>query len=178
MKTHSLFLILLFVLFAGCKTQQDMVAVEQKNAKKQAAFDKAVAALNDGHFTILADYVTIKNSPPIYVSPTTNFVTRDGNKATIQLAISTFRSGPNGIGGITLDGTVSNVEMKTDKKGNISYKMSVLGTGLSATINIQMYNGSNSCITTVYPNFSSTRLVFNGSLFSIEDAFTYKGMTL
>ena len=55
----------------------------------------------------------------------TNFVSMDGNRATIQLAFNGTYAGPNGIGGITVEGNASNVEMKTDKKGNITFSMMV-----------------------------------------------------
>ena len=58
-----------------------------------------------------------------------------GDRATIQLAFNTAAAGPNGIGGITVDGSASNIEMKTDKKGNVTFSMMVQGVAVSANVN-------------------------------------------
>ena len=68
---------------------------------------------------------------------------RQGEKATIQLAFNTPAAGPNGIGGITVDGTTSGVQMKTDKKGNVMYEMNVQGVAVSARVTFRMAKGTN-----------------------------------
>ena len=79
-----------------------------------------------------ADRIEFKRGSFVYVTPNTNFVSVKGEKATIQLAFNTPAAGPNGIGGITVDGTTSGVQMKTDKKGNVMYEMNVQGVAVSA----------------------------------------------
>ena len=74
-----------------------------------------------------ADRIEFKRGSFVYVTPNTNFVSVKGEKATIQLAFNTPAAGPNGIGGITVDGTTSGVQMKTAQKGHVMYAMNVLG---------------------------------------------------
>ena len=92
----------------------------------------AVQALKNKDFVLEADRIEFKRGSFVYVTPNTNFVSVKGEKATIQLAFNTPAAGPNGIGGITVDGTTSGVQMKTDKKGNVMYEMNVQGVAVSA----------------------------------------------
>ena len=98
-----------------------------EEAEANALFEQAVQALKNKDFVLEADRIEFKRGSFVYVTPNTNFVSVKGEKATIQLAFNTPAAGPNGIGGITVDGTTSGVQMKTDKKGNVMYEMNVQG---------------------------------------------------
>ena len=103
-----------------------------EEAEANALFEQAVQALKNKDFVLEADRIEFKRGSFVYVTPNTNFVSVKGEKATIQLAFNTPAAGPNGIGGITVDGTTSGVQMKTDKKGNVMYEMNVQGVAVSA----------------------------------------------
>ena len=149
-----------------------------EDAESNALFEQAVQALKDRDFVLEAERVEFKRGSFAYVTPSTNFVSMKGNKATIQLAFNGSFSGPNGIGGITVDGNASNVEMKTDKKGNITFSMMVQGVGVSASVNFRMPKGTNKCTATVSPNFNSNRMSFVGNLYPSEQSNVYKGRSL
>lgn len=183
------FLLLAVLLFsAGTMMAQQNKAAEkaakkaEKEAKKaaeaaqeNALFEQAVQALKDRDFVLEADRVEFKRGRFIYVTPSTNFVSMKGDKATIQLAFNGAYSGPNGIGGITVDGTTNNVEMKTDKKGNITYSMMVQGAAVSASVTFRMVKGTNKCTATVSPNFNSNRVSFTGNLYPSDQSNVFKG---
>lgn len=178
-------LIIFTLTLAGCKTQQDPAKQAEKEAMKQMKeaeqklwFDKAVKALNNREFVLEAEQITFKYGRFIYVNANTNFVSMHGDKATIQMAFNSPYAGPNGIGGITVDGTASNVKMETDKKGNITFTMNVMGVGVSATATIQMLNGTNQCTATINPNFNSNRITFRGNLYQEADSNVFKGRAL
>ena len=80
-----------------------------KEAEANALFEQAVQALKNKDFVLEADRIEFKRGSFVYVTPNTNFVSVKGEKATIQLAFNTPAAGPNGIGGITVDGTTSGV---------------------------------------------------------------------
>ena len=61
-----------------------------------------------------ADHVVFKYGNMAYVNSNTNFVSVKGDKAVVQVAFNIPVSGPNGIGGVTVDGSVSDYEVKTD----------------------------------------------------------------
>ena len=111
-------------------------------------------------------------------APSTNFVSMKGDRATIQLAFNTAAAGPNGIGGITVDGSASNIEMKTDKKGNVTFSMMVQGVAVSANVTIRMVKGTNKCTATVSPNFNSNRISFTGYLYPSDQSNVFKGRAI
>ncbi len=146
-----------------------------EEAEEYAMFERAVQALKDKEFVLEAERVEFKRGSFVYVTPSTNFVSVNGDKATIQLAFNVPVSGPNGMGGVTLDGTVSGVVLKEDKKGNISYEMNVQGAAVLARVTLRMAKGTNKCTATVLPNFNSNRISFMGELYPAGESTVFKG---
>ena len=93
-------------------------------------------AINAKKFTLEADQVVFKYGQTAYVTSNTNFVSVDGEDAVVQVAFNIPAAGPNGLGGVTVDGKVSSYEMRTDKKGTLYLSMNVMGTGISARLDI------------------------------------------
>ena len=81
-----------------------------EEAAEQALFEQAVRALDAKDFVVEADRIEFKRGNFVYVSSSTNFVAVKGDKASIQLSFNVPMPGPNGIGGITVDGTTSSIE--------------------------------------------------------------------
>ncbi len=175
MKTMLFLFMSMTLILTGCKTQKDPAVKAAIEAEEQMEFDMAVKALNERDFVLEADRITFKYGRYAYVTPNTNFISMSGDKATIQLAFNSPYAGPNGIGGITVDGTASNVKIQTDKKGNITYSMAVLGSGVSATVTFRMAQGSNKCTATVNPNFRSNPITFSGILYPKSESSVFKG---
>ena len=95
----------------------------------------AVQALKENKFVLEADRLMFKRGDVAYVNSNTNFVLVDGEKGTVQVAFNnTPFAGPNGIGGVTVDGKVSGVRVKESKKGSVTYSFSVQGAGISAQV--------------------------------------------
>jgi hypothetical protein len=177
MKTYVFPFIAIILLLSGCKAKDPLVKQAQQ-AEDKMWHDKAVQALNDLEFVLEADRITFKYGRFTYVNSNTNFISVHGDRATIQMAFNSPYAGPNGIGGITVDGMVSNVKVNADKKGNITYSMSVQGTAVSADVRIWIPNGSNRCDAEVNPTFNSGRISFSGNMYSEEDSNVYKGRAL
>ena len=91
------------------------------------SFFKAIEALKNGAFVLEADNVTFPNGITRYVSSTTNYVQVDNGDGIVQTAFSNFAysPGPNGLGGVTVEGNISGIEMKTDKDGNYFYSYTI-----------------------------------------------------
>ncbi len=164
------------LLFTGCKTSQQDAALQL--AENQAKFEVAVQALNDREFVLEADRINFKRGRVAYVTANTNFVALHGSDATIQMAFNSPYAGPNGIGGITLDGRATSVDMKTDKKGNITFDMTVQGPVISAKVTLQMIKGTNQCTATILPTFSGNRISFTGYLYPESESAVYKGRSI
>lgn len=139
---------------------------------------QARAALRNQDFVLEADNVQFRNGNTVFVNSNTNFISVKGNRAVVQISPSNFASGPNGLGGVTVDGIISGQEIRTDSKGRITYSMNVMGIGINAQVEIYMYPDSNSATATVYPNFNSNTVWLNGTIVPYENSSVIEGSSL
>ena len=136
------------------------------------------AALVNRDFVLEATSVTFKNGTTAFVNSTTNFISLKGNKAVVQISPSVMASGPNGVGGVTVEGNVTDLQVRTDNKGRTTLSMNVMGIGINAQIEVYMYEGTNRATATVYPNFNSNTLWIQGSIVPYENSNVFEGNAL
>lgn len=166
--------------------KNDMKEFQQRSEPERNAaavvdtllWQQAGTAIGKNSFVIEADAVTFRNGSRVYVNSTTNFISVNGDRGVVQISPSTFFSGPNGVGGITVDGTVSGLDVGVDKKGVTHVHMSITGIGISAQIDISLYPGSNDAYAVVSPNFNSQTIRLEGKIVPYEQSRTYEGMSL
>ena len=139
-------------------------------AQNQALFEQAVQCLKEGSFVIEVDQL-------LFPRGLTKFVSMNEGKAVIQIATSNFRPGPNGVGGITVEGNASNITMSTSKRGIVYYNFMDQGIAVSATVNIQLTGDGNRATVTVYPNFNSNNLTMTGNLVPYNESQIFQGRT-
>jgi hypothetical protein len=139
---------------------------------------QARAALLNRDFVLEASSVTFKNGSTAFINSTTNFIYLKGNKAVVQISPSNFASGPNGVGGVTVEGNVSDLQVRTDSKGRTTLSMNVMGIGINAQVEVYMYPGTSRASATVYPNFNSNTLWIQGTLVPYENANIFEGNSL
>lgn len=139
---------------------------------------QARAALKNQDFVLEANTVTFKTGSTVFVNSTTNFISVKGNRAVVQISPSNFASGPNGVGGVTVDGMITDQQIITDKKGRITYTMNVMGIGINAQVEIYMYPGSNRASATIYPNFNSNTVWIDGDIVPYENSNVFEGTSL
>jgi hypothetical protein len=142
------------------------------------AYVQGRAALANQDFVFEASSVTFRNGATTYVNSTTNFISLKGNKAVVQISPSNYVSGPNGVGGVTVEGTVSGLEVRKDNKGRTRLSMNVMGIGINAQVEIYMNPGSSSSSATVYPNFNSNTLWLQGTVVPYENSNVFEGTSL
>ena len=162
---------------AAKKAEKEAKKAAEK-AAQEALFQQALLAINNKDFVLEADRVEGKRGQFVYVNSNTNFVAVNGDEATVQLALNGAFSGPNGVGGITVEGKTSKVEIEQDKKGNVSFSMMVQGVGISAQLTFRMAKGSNECTATILPNFNSNRVSFTGKILPTAQSTVCKGRAL
>ena len=114
----------------------------------------------------------------VFVNSSTNFISVKGNRAVVQISPSNLASGPNGVGGVTVDGTISGQQIKTGKDGRITLSMNVMGIGINAQIEIYMFPDSNQASATIYPNFNSNTVWVSGTIVPYENSTVFEGMSL
>ena len=139
------------------KQQQRQVKRDlRKKAREvanQQAFNAAVDALKDRNWVLMASTLYGPRGSAIPVSDNTNFIQFKGNTVYVQLAFNGI-AGPNGLGGITVQGTPSQITTNTDKHG----------IALTAQVVVNLSAGSNYANATVYPMMNGNNLTFSGTL--------------
>lgn len=167
--------------YSPAQTTRKSTREEEKAAQEaveELSFEQARKAIDEKTFVLEADQVVFKHGENAFVSSTTNFVGVNKDEAAVQIAFNIPASGPNGLGGITVEGRVTDYQVKTDKKENISVSMNVMGTGISARVDITLPKGSNRATVTVLPNFNSNRLTLIGKLIPMNESNVFKGRSL
>lgn len=147
----------------------------QEQAEDVISYDEAVAALKAQQFVLEANQVMFRNGQTAFVTSNTNFVLVNQDRGTVQVAFNTVYPGPNGIGGVTVDGTVSDMQMSTDKRGNVNCNFSIQGIGISAQIFLTLTNGGNNATVTISPNFNSNTMTLSGNLVPLSQSNIFKG---
>ena len=182
MKRILIMMFALSVMAGNIQAQERELTKEEKKAMQEKLdslmFDEAVKAINAKDFTLEADQVVFKYGQTAYVTSNTNFVSVNGGHAVVQVAFNIPVAGPNGLGGITVEGKVSSYEVKTDRKGNVYLTMNVMGTGISARLDISMAKGTNRATVNISPNFNSNRLTLNGVVLPSQRSNVFKGSSL
>ena len=107
---------------------------KQDAVEGQEEFNAAVQAINNQSFVLEANNIQPMNGQVFYVNSNTNFVSLNDGQAMVQIASNSPYPGPNGLGGITVQGSASNIQTKQDDKGNVYLNMNVQGVFISATV--------------------------------------------
>lgn len=180
MKYRIILPALLLALATSCSTNRNSAeAIAEKQAYEYQDSLKAVEAvkaIHDRNFVLEADRLQFKTNTT-YVNYNTNFVSLRGDKATVQVA-PFYGGGPNGVGGITVDGTATKIEVTTDKRGDTFLRMNVMGTGVSAEVTVHLYKNSNKATCDISPNFNSRRVSLSGKIVPADDSSVFKGTAL
>ena len=139
---------------------------KRRKAREMAneqAFIAAKDAIQDRNWVLMANTLYGPRGTAIPVSDNTNFIQFKGNTVYVQLAFNGI-AGPNGLGGITVQGSPSQITTTTDKHGNLTYSFYVNGIALTAQVVVNLSAGSNYANATVYPMMNSNNLTFSGVL--------------
>jgi hypothetical protein len=139
---------------------------------------QAVAAVKNQDFVFEAQTVSFKNGASVFVNSNTNFISVKGNRAVVQISPSDFASGPNGVGGVTVDGIISGQEYKVGKRGDATYSFNVMGVGINAQVEIYLTPGTNQASATIYPNFNSNTVWLQGNVLPYNSSNVIEGMSL
>lgn len=177
----TLFLLMLTGSAAAQEETRELTREEKKALQAEIdslQFAEAARALNNRAFTLEADKVVFKYGQTAYVTSNTNFVSVKDKRAVVQVAFNIPVSGPNGLGGVTVEGSFSDYDLRKDKKGNLNLSINVMGTGISARVDITLYKGSNKASVNITPNFNSNRMTLNGFIVPIEKSTVFKGRSL
>lgn len=183
MKRIAFVLAMFLLVWAGSAAAQERELTKEEKKALQERIDSlqhadAERAIYEKAFTMEADQVIFKHGETAFVASNTNFVSIDGNRAVVQTAFNIPVSGLNGLGGVTVEGSFSNYDLRKDKKGNLFLSLNVMGTGISARVDITLYNGSNQAIVNIVPNFHSNNITLKGIILPLDKSRVFKGSSL
>lgn len=139
---------------------------------------QAFAAVKNQDFVLEAQTVQFRNGSTVFVNSMTNFISVKGNRAVVQISPSDFAAGPNGVGGVTVDGMISGQEYRVGKKGFATYSFNVMGIGINAQVEIYLTPGTNQASATIYPNFNSNTVWLQGNIVPYENSRVIEGSSL
>ena len=183
MKRIAFVLAMFLLVWAGSAAAQERELTKEEKKALQERIDSlqhadAERAIYEKSFTMEADQVIFKRGETAFVASNTNFVSIDGDRAVVQTAFNIPVSGLNGLGGVTVEGSFSNYDLRKDKKGNLFLSLNVMGTGISARVDITLYNGSNQAIVNIVPNFHSNNITLKGIILPLDKSRVFKGSSL
>lgn len=152
-------------------------AEEQREFEADSvAFVQAVEALRSGSWALEASNITFGNGVTRFVTESTNYVSIDNGTGTVQTAFDNSNVySPNGLGGITLEGSVSGERMSQDSNGNIYYSYTIQGSNISATVYVTLAVNSNQASARIDPNFSGNTMTMNGYIYPYAGAGVFQG---
>lgn len=159
---------------------QKLSKKERKELKKQKQIEQKKALLElvySKEWVIEAHTVYDRYSQSYQINPNINFVGIKGDEGALQLGFDGL-IGWNGVGGVTIDGTVTKYEVKEGKEGNsptVNIRFQGRGIG-SASIIITM-NTSGQANARVSGDFGD-RITFAGIIKPLEESNVYKGQSL
>lgn len=184
--------LLLLSVIAFAQTSKEAREVKREALKKERkirksieaqqdsiAYFKAVKALKSGSFVLEVDNVMFNNGITRYVSNSTNYVQADNGEGIVQTAFTNFAysPGPNGLGGVTVEGKLSGWVLRKDKDGNYFCNYNIQGTAVSATISITLTGGTNQASVIVSPNFNNNNITMTGRLYPLDESDVFQGIT-
>ena len=185
-------LLLSFTVTTFAQTSKEARAARREALKKERearkaleaqqdsiAYLKAVEALKTGSFVLEANNVSFPNGITRFVSSNTNYVQVDNGEGIVQTAFSNFAysPGPNGLGGVTVEGNISDLKIKEDKDGNYYYSYSIQGIAISATVFITLTGGTNQASVNISPNFNNNNMTMTGVLLPLDESDVFQGTT-
>jgi len=178
--TFCFFIIFINQSIALAQEKQKLSRKERKEQRKQQELAQKKAILELIHskmWVIEAHTVFDRYSQSYQLNPSINFVGVKENEGALQLGFDGL-IGWNGVGGVTIDGTVTKYEVKEGKNNTApSVTLRFQGRGIgSAMINITV-NISGQATARVNGDFGD-RITFAGNIKSLEESIVYKGQSL
>jgi hypothetical protein len=146
---------------------------EERQAKIESQYKQMNSLLKGKKFVLEAHFLKTTSGDRFPVSATLNFISVDSLSAVIQVG-SFQRVGYNGVGGVTMQGKISNWKLeKDDKRKNFYLTMTVRGdyNTYDVTMSIDYSGYSDATLNGI----RAGNLTFNGNVVSKEETIIFKG---
>ncbi|ANQ49322.1 DUF4251 domain-containing protein [Flammeovirga yaeyamensis] len=162
------------------KKEQKRKAKEEKKAQREAleklVNQQANAAIDSQSFVLEATQLYDRRGRTVNVQSNINFLKVEGNTGVLQIG-SAHLVGWNGVGGITVDGRISDWKVTKDEKtGRTRVEFNIMGSVLTARVAYDLDGTGNFCNATVNGVFSNSQLKMRGQLVPNKVSSTFEGM--
>ena len=149
----------------------------RKEAKLQEAKDntaRLVEIVESKQFVLQANTLFDRYGKSLVLNSNLNFVGFDGEYSTIQLSF-TGLVGWNGVGGVTIDGHITKMEVKVKDDGiGFTINAAVQNKGGGLTTMLFRVNSDGNARVDMNGNFGE-RLSFQGFIVPLSESTVYKG---
>lgn len=171
-----------FSLFGTAKAQDKseknkLTRKEKKEYRKhllEIKKDQILRLLNSRRWVIEAHLVFDKYNQSYQISPLNNFVSIEKDQGSVQLGFNNL-IGWSGVGGITIDGSVKEYNLKVKKnKSNPILIMRLSGKGVGYVSLYVVINAAGQANGRISGDFGS-RIAFQGRIVPIEASQVFKG---
>jgi hypothetical protein len=154
-------------------------ASRRKKEIKQAKIDSEYRATDTllvaKRFVLEAQYLSNSRGSRVLVTQNLNFISVDSDYAIVQVG-SPQRAGVNGVGGVTVQGRVSNWKFsKDDRRKNFNLFLTVQTNSGIYDINISVDYSANADATIT--GLRSGSLKLSGTIVAQEDSLIFKGQS-
>ncbi len=177
-KTGNLFLVigLLFISLNGSSQDVKMTKQERKEARKNRQylnFQMLDSILENKYFILTADYLENGwgNKKPVLSD--LNFIKVESKNAVLQTGSATAM-GLNGVGGVTAEGSISNLKIDKNLK-NLTFNLRFSVVTDIGIYDVAMTISSDRNARATITGLSRGELIYDGHIKSLVNSHFYKG---
>ena len=164
------------LVFAQTNEDSKMSKKEKRKAKAEQQFKETKKLLENKNFVLESDFLRGRHSVNYPVSSNLNFVKVDSSTAVIQIG-SPWSYGPNGVGGVTAKGKITQWVLKENTKKNTFYLSMSVMTPIGI-YDVHMSIGSSGSTLARLTGLRPGELTFDGDLVATENSGVYEGRSL
>jgi hypothetical protein len=177
-KLTKVFLTMGLIVFSLNVSSQDiqLTRQEKKEAEKAREYMNFMALdtlLQNKSFVLEADWLENQYGTKVPVLSDLNFIMVDSVKAVLQTG-SNSRLGTNGVGGVTAEGSISDLKITKDVK-NMSYYLRFTITSTLGIYDISMNIFSGNSARATITGLTRGKLVYDGRIEALYNSSVYKG---
>ena len=177
----SVLMMLVLVTIAGAQDKDKKKTKEERKAERREMLiktnEKNLKLAKDSTFVLETYSASDRYGNTVQLNPRINFIAVHGRKVTVQLVQDNRIGGPNGMGGITLDGHIVKYQITEKKKASAGFTINLTASGVVMRfldIQLDISPGTRSRAT-IRSNFGSNRIVYEGRYVSLVKSDVFKG---
>ncbi len=163
------------------KTSQKLTKeqkAEQKRTEREAMAQLVDQMIKAQRFVLEADYLSNRTGRRVVVSSNLNFIIVDSSEITIQTAPQFGFGGPNGMGGLTAEGTIRDFRVEKVGKTKGSYSIRIMAMTPLGPYDIFMNISPDAGADATISGTTAGKLNYHGRMVPIKRSRHFKGHSI